>query len=143
MISSRALVGISFTPWDLLVIGQKSADEEGILGCDVVKGDIGKIPRRFLSLREWTDKDIWDYIHDFKVPFQKDRYNDDGTEFEDKTNNPDWLPACVRCVDRRRKKAFVPCPRLGGIMVSSIASKAPYYEIGENNKGLHYYGQNV
>jgi hypothetical protein len=130
-------------PWDLLLIGQKSADEEGVLGCDVVKGDINKIPDVFFPLRDWTDEDIWGYIKSFAVPFQTDRYGADGAEFPDKTNNPDWIPACVRCVDRRRTEAFVPCPKLGGLMVSSIASKAPYYEIGENNKGLHYYGQNV
>jgi hypothetical protein len=134
-------------PWDLLLVGHKSEDVDQIMGeiplaCDVVKF-AGRGPDVYFPLRNWTKADVWDYTLKNKVPVQKDRYGTFFKEADNKRTNPDWIPACVRCVDRRRKDAFVPCPKLKGRLVSSIAARVPYFELGPNNEGLPYFGNHV
>lgn len=119
-------------PWDAVFIGHKSSDSDQIMGAVPLKCDVAQnhnAPDFVFPLRTWTDEDIWDYVEQKDVPLQADRYDIDlRQEKPDKTNNSDYWPACTRCIDRRSPDKFVACPKLGGLMVRSIAEEVPYTE---------------
>ena len=77
----------------------------------VLYRDVG--PDCLFPLKTWTHDDVWDYLSFFKIEVQPDRYNQEArVEWEDKTTNPDWYEACIRCVDKRRAGTKVYCPKL-------------------------------
>jgi len=109
-------VGSFAFPWDVALIGHKSCDEDQICGpipleSKLLYRDIG--PDFLYPLRDWSHDDIWDYIEDFGVPYQKDRYDlKNRREWSDKTFNSDYWHACTRCVDKRRAGQVVYCPKM-------------------------------
>ena len=75
-------------------------------------------------LRHFTDQDIWDYTEKFNLPIHHSRYEKiEGkwSERKDKRFNPDYFPACTACMVP--ESGSVPCPRLGGSIVSNISDK--------------------
>ena len=89
--------------WDLVFLGHKSSDKDPIFGDIPIKEQTVKYNGFTLSmpLKDWADKDIWDYIEENNVPYNEKRYdNENGyKEFSDRTYNNDYYPACYECLD--------------------------------------------
>lgn len=101
-------------PWDLILIGHKSADVDRFAGPLRLKSDLVTqpgIPTAGFPLKDWSHDDVWSFIENFDVPYQRDRYLN-RIENPDKTNNNDYLTACTNCVDPR-KSGKVFCPLVG------------------------------
>lgn len=122
--------------WDVLFCGHKSSDKDPLAGDLELHVDIHQqagAASLAYPLRDWTDKDIWEYITAFDVPFHVERYDKDTKrDREDKTHNPDYLPCCTRCIDKNQSD-FVTCPKTGLQMTNisnnlrHIDMKLPYY----------------
>lgn len=114
-------------PWDVFFTGAKSSDADALLGQMPLKVDILRnigAPSFAFPLRYWTDEDIWQYIETYRVPYQKDRYEQTDTgwhERESKLGNPDYLPGCTRCLDPDGP-ASVHCPKLNR-QVSNVSAQ--------------------
>lgn len=119
--------------WDMIWIGHKGCDSDPIYG-----GDAGtRINSRFgngwmnlmFPLKEWTHEDIWEYIEQNDVPWDKDRYEKaDGCyrEKKDRSMNVDYVHACTSCIDKRpTAKKIVYCPKFKG-MVENASSRYPW-----------------
>ena len=104
-------------PWEGALIGHKDCDRDPILGAIPLK--TAHVPPRvegamhsFFPLKEWTDADVWEYLRGERVPWDKRRYQDDGSsppgEF-----NADYEHACVECMKAVEGggKAFCPLAR--------------------------------
>jgi 3'-phosphoadenosine 5'-phosphosulfate sulfotransferase (PAPS reductase)/FAD synthetase len=101
-------------PWTTVYSGHKSSDVDQFEGkvaltCDrVILGGVNLV----FPLRHWTDDDVWDYIEENHIPYDKRRYQD-RKELPDKWLNPDYIHACTACIDPRNttdKEVF--CPKL-------------------------------
>jgi 3'-phosphoadenosine 5'-phosphosulfate sulfotransferase (PAPS reductase)/FAD synthetase len=124
-------------PWDCVLIGHKSSDEDQIAGkvplrCDI-KQNAGIGPDAAFPLRGWADADIWGYSAANGVPQQRDRYAEDGSELEDKRFNSDYAHVCIACCDRRQTAVAVQCPKFD-CQVSTVA--VPY-----EKPEFSYYGE--
>ncbi|MDP2682016.1 MAG: phosphoadenosine phosphosulfate reductase family protein [Deltaproteobacteria bacterium] len=87
--------------WDAVLSGHKKADIDALLGKVELKTDLiqsGNVSLCY-PLFDWTDADIWEYIHSNNVPYNEKRYGKDGVEFKDKTYNENYHAACVKCLD--------------------------------------------
>ena len=126
-------------PFDVVLVGHKSSDEDQIAGKVPLHVDVklngGAAPDAAFPLRGWTDKDIWDYTEAFEVPQQPDRYKD-RKELPDKTANSDYAHVCIACLDKRNTTPSVYCPKIEA-EVSNISQFAPYEE-----PAFTYYGAN-
>ncbi len=101
-------------PWKTIFIGHKSSDTDPYEGAVPLKHDaaaLGGVNLVF-PLRHWTDDDIWDYIEQHRVPYDKRRYAG-RLEVPDKWLNPDYLHACTACIDPRETRKEVTCPKTG------------------------------
>ena len=127
-------------PWDCVLIGHKSSDQDQIAGklilhCDIKPG-AGATPDAAFPLRQWTDEDVWNYTTANHVPQQSDRYDvENRCEWPDKRPNSDYAHVCIACIDRRETRRGVPCPRLG-CEVAVIADQVPY-----DQPAHRYYGE--
>jgi hypothetical protein len=103
-------------PWDAAFVAHKDCDEDQIYGpvplaTKILYRDSG--PDYLYPLKEWSHEDVWDFIEQFNVPMQTDRYDlKNRSEWEDKNSNSDYWPACIRCVDKRLAGETVFCPKL-------------------------------
>ncbi len=120
-------IGTYAYPWDAVFVGHKSSDHDPIYGDVPLAADfarnLGSASAAF-PLRHFTDEDVWAYHAQFDLPIHVERYEKTKTgwrERADKTQNPDYFPACVDCM-RQGGKA-VPCPRLGGALTSNVAAQ--------------------
>jgi hypothetical protein len=125
-------------PWDTLLIGHKSSDVDPIwdrikLSSDVVNSGPVKL---VFPIESFTDDDIWEYHKLFNVPYNALRYDSNSgfKEFEDKSYNPDYFPACMRCVDRDENKVVM-CPMLKS-KKDNISSEIDYLDL-ELPKYIH------
>jgi 3'-phosphoadenosine 5'-phosphosulfate sulfotransferase (PAPS reductase)/FAD synthetase len=101
-------------PWATVFSGHKSSDVdpyEGPVPLAHDAADVGGVNVVF-PLRHWSDDDVWQYIEDNHVPYDKRRYAG-RLEVPDKTLNPDYIHACVKCIDPRETAERVMCPKLG------------------------------
>lgn len=109
--------GTSTFESDLLLWGQKACDVDIFEGPCYLKSDfvdpiVSGAPSLFYPLRDWTDENIWDFIMDRKIPYQEERYNaQTRKEHASKRYNNDYVPACMKCIDRREGD-IVFCPKL-------------------------------
>jgi hypothetical protein len=100
--------------WATVFIGHKSSDVDPYEGPVPLKhdaADVGGVNVVF-PLRHWTDDDVWQYIEDNHIPYDKRRYAGH-LEVPDKMLNPDYIYACTRCIDPRETAETVMCPKLG------------------------------
>jgi 3'-phosphoadenosine 5'-phosphosulfate sulfotransferase (PAPS reductase)/FAD synthetase len=118
---TRPLGTIAF-PWDLVLIGHKSCDEDQIYGRVPLKTRLvtrGSGPAYAFPLKDWTHDDVWDYTEENDVPVQQSRYDQaHRTEWKSKYFSSDYFHACIRCVDKRRAGTEVSCPKLGHSLVN-------------------------
>lgn len=115
-------------PWDLVLIGHKSSDVDRFYGPVPLKQELVSqdgAPTAGFPISDWNDDDIWNFIEEFNVPFQKNRYVN-RKDIPDKTNNNDYLVACTNCIDPR-KSGKVFCPLVGHDIdsVAHMTSQAP------------------
>jgi 3'-phosphoadenosine 5'-phosphosulfate sulfotransferase (PAPS reductase)/FAD synthetase len=99
--------------WKTVFHGHKSSDVdpfEGHVPLNASATFVGGI-RVVFPLRDWTDDDVWHYIEEHRVPYQKNRYAD-RKELDDKWANPDYVNACTACIDPRCEDEEVFCPKL-------------------------------
>ena len=83
-----------------------------------------------LPLRDWTHEDVWQYIEDNDVPYDKARYvKTDGVwgERAGQLYNADYVHACTACLDRESGEKVVHCPKLG-FEIESNVNKVPWVE---------------
>lgn len=128
--------GIQF-PWDALLCGHKSTDRDPLAGNLELKVDIHQADgcaALAYPLRHWTDEDVWTYLKSYGVPYDEKRYGDDGKDREDKTYNPDWIPACTRCINRDGAET-VRCPK-NGMDMTNIGKQLNHFDMKMN-----YYGE--
>jgi len=89
--------------WDLTLSGHKSGDIDPILGEIPLKHDKVQFGTTtvFYPLRDWTDAEVWQYIIENNVPYEKRRYdaNNGFKEREDKTYNNNYHFACTACLN--------------------------------------------
>lgn len=127
-------------PWDAVLIGHKSTDQDQIAGkiplnCDI-KLNAGRAPDAAFPLRHWTDEDIWNYTAANLVPQQEDRYDvANRCELADKRRNSDYAHVCIACCDRREKRRSVHCPKLN-CEVSNCSAQVHYH-----TPTFDYYGE--
>jgi 3'-phosphoadenosine 5'-phosphosulfate sulfotransferase (PAPS reductase)/FAD synthetase len=138
-------LGTFVYPWNLVLIGHKSSDEDQIYGKvplrqRIVLRDAG--PAYAFPLKDWTDTDVWDYTEKYDVPVQASRYDQaHRQEWKTKYFNSDYFHACIRCVDRRRAGDTVFCPKLGQHLVNRSDTVAEfnwrpdYIDLEESNHG--------
>ena len=66
-------------------------------------------------LRHWSDADVFAYIEEHAVPYDRDRYcrHPDGRweSLPYQWRNPDYYPACMRCLDPDAGE-WVHCPKI-------------------------------
>lgn len=124
-------------PWNVAFVGHRSADQNPLNGkmplkVEILKNPVG--PWAAFPLKNWTDKEIWDYLDSNEIPVQNDRYDRIARiERKDKSKSGDHFTACIRCVDRRLK-GRVMCPKLG-YEIDNISSQVIYTQ-----KKLDYWG---
>lgn len=102
-----------FSDFDVLLSGHKSSDEDPITGSIPLELDmkfIGPTTRMWFPLRDWTDKDVSDYIIGCMIPYDTGRYDADVVSKPDKRLNSDYINTCFNCVDKRNPE-FVYCPK--------------------------------
>ena len=140
----RPKAAIAPYPWDLVFIGHKSSDVDPFEGPVPLKDDVvltGNLQAVF-PLRNWTDSDVWDYIEQRNIPYDRRRYQD-REELADKWLNPDYLHACTACIDPRNKARTVHCPKLGtlvrnmGATVLRLQELPDYIQKEEEEDAIH------
>ena len=126
-------VGNFNVPWDAVIVGHKDSDTDPLQGSLKLhldqKQTIG-CPTMVFPLRDWTDADIWEYSEEYGVPIHLDRYEKiDGKwgEKVDRSLNPDWFPACSRCINAGGSE-YVHCPKIGG-MINNIGKQLPATQV--------------
>lgn len=120
----RPKAGVITFPWKSVLMGHKSSDVDPFDGPVPLQSDTATIGQAELvfPLRYWNDGDVWDYIEEHHVPYDKRRYAD-RAELADKWLNPDYIHACTACIDPREKRKVVPCPKLGGKLVRNMSAQ--------------------
>ncbi len=119
--------------WDGLAIGHRDEDRDRFLGALPLQSSLvepgGGLPEIFFPMKDWTDRDVWDYTREHNIPVDWRRYSQDH-HWEDpayvphsvlNAANNDCLHACVRCL---RTDDPVLCPAIGA-KIQGIASTVP------------------
>jgi len=91
------------TKWDCIFHGHKRMDPMGFCDKVEVPWENGMLK---MAIAEWTDKDIWDYIYKYNLPYNKKRYDD-----HKDSENCDVFSACYECLDYRNIGIKVICPK--------------------------------
>lgn len=113
--------GLNEFKWDLVFIGHKSSDTDQFYDslelADYTVRPKPDAPTLCFPLKDWTDKDIWQYIDDNNLDWDRNRY-DRGQSPERKTfrnqfrnvcSNPDYFETCTRCISKfTDKKVYCP-----------------------------------
>ena len=127
--------------WDLTFIGNKSCDEDPILGKTPIKKGASRVGNTILycPIRKWTNKDIWAYTERYNVPYNDRRYDKSNgyKEFKDKTYNENYHFCCTDCVNPN-KDEMVMCPLLGK-EIKNIGNNMKYEENLDFYKGIMPY----
>lgn len=117
------------TPFQAFWVGHKGCDSDVVLGGAAgtgvdaamrVDGALALFP-----LRHWSHADIWRYIEEFDVPYDRERYgaidkkHGHPVEWPDRQHNADYVRTCTACIDPRPDAPrFVYCPKLDAQVVN-------------------------
>ena len=101
--------------WDVTFNGTKRTDVDPLHGeVNFSKGSYRRLGNSILvyPVANWTDKDIWEYIVKYNVPYDDKRYNKDDNFKEHKGYdfNTDYFESCYSCLDPEKDKT-VYCPK--------------------------------
>lgn len=121
-------------PWDLCFSGHKSCDEDIFEGPCPLRSDSHRLsetgPVFAFPLADWSTTDVWNYIEEFRLPLQRNRYDAaHRAEWPDKRFNNDYVRACTRCLDRRQP-ATVFCPKVGH-EIPNVSARVLNLELAE------------
>lgn len=115
-------------------VGHKKCDTDVVLGGDAGTRIEGRLMPEHMSLffplRDWTHEDIWAYIEEHDVPYDKARYvkeNGAWGERKGQKYNADYVHACTACLDREKGEKVVYCPKYG-FEIESNVDKVPWVE---------------
>ena len=116
--------------WDMQFIGHKDCDDdafyESIKLSDYTYEKEG-IPKTVFPLKDWTHEDIWQYIDDHNLDYNRNRYIRTGKSWrgqqKDTTYNPDYFECCLECMKPNRTK--VNCPVMQQ-EINSVSSAIRY-----------------
>lgn len=104
------------SPWTTVFVGHKASDVDPLHGPIPLEKDTVTTPGLTVvfPIRDFTDADIWEYHRLYNVPVHEERYDRSSgfREFASKQANPDYFPACMRCLDPDNPEV-VTCPMLG------------------------------
>ena len=120
-------------PWESVWIGTKNSDTDLIKGHVPLSQDVRHAegsPVSLYPMRNWTDRDIYQYLEDNGVKADPTRYlktKQGWINNPDKSLNADFYPTCLNCVDRHQPN-HVHCPKLKAT-VTNISYLAPYEDI--------------
>lgn len=119
-------------PWDLAFHGHKASDTDPVQGEVPIEMDIHQnygAASFAYPLRTFTDEDVWELTRKFELPFNKLRHKTLESPENDKNDfwNPDYLPYCTECLDRRKEKT-VTCPKTR-LKVTNISSQINHVEV--------------
>jgi hypothetical protein len=120
-------------PWESVWIGTKNSDTDLIKGHVPISQDIRHAdgsPVSLYLMRDWTDRDIYQYLENNGVKADPTRYiktKSGWANNPDKSLNADFYPTCLNCVDRHQGNQ-VYCPKLKAT-VTNISHLAPYEDI--------------
>ena len=126
--------------WQSAWIGTKNTDADLIKGQICLKQHVRLAegsPAQLYPMRDWTDKNIFQYLEDNGVEPDPTRYIKVGDTWEnnpDKSLNADFYPTCVNCVDRHQGKQ-VYCPKLK-CEITNISDKVPYGDLEFDDLGF-------
>jgi 3'-phosphoadenosine 5'-phosphosulfate sulfotransferase (PAPS reductase)/FAD synthetase len=97
-------------PWDTVFIGHKSSDTDPFEGNVPLKDYEARVDdvRIVFPLRDWSDKELWEYINEHNIPTQATRYG----SRDDRWYVNDYTHACTACIDPRELRDTVFCPKL-------------------------------
>lgn len=89
--------------WDLTFIGHKDSDKDIILENAKPHGGYRAIGFTYFvyPLKDWTDKDVWEYMGKNNIPYNDKRYDkaNEYREFKDYTYNNDYHECCYNCIN--------------------------------------------
>ena len=115
-------------------VGHERCDSDPVLGGDAGTRVHGRINpdhvSMFFPLRDWSHEEIWQYIEENDVPYDKARYTKVGPQWIERPNqryNADYVHACTACLDRQANEKVVHCPKLGFEIELNI-EKVPWVE---------------
>ena len=111
---NRPLGNISYK-WDLTLHGHKNSDIDTVLEDIPLQSKMRGLGRTVLyyPLKDWSDNDIWKFIKDNNIPYNKKRYDDNDMEY-----NNDYYPCCFKCFDPKEEDeiyCFVDDRKIGNI----------------------------
>ena len=109
-------------PWDVTFLGHKACDAAHFADRaePVAPVFAGRGPQPVFPLHDWTDEDVWAYIRQYDLPYDRRWY-----EQKDASVNPDELPTCYRCLDGHHAGEQVWCPKINAQIASlAIPSQA-------------------
>lgn len=127
----RRPTGIVNAPFDLLLCGHKTVDEDPLSGPIPLQLDVLELPGTKIAypLKEWTDQDIWNFHTENNIPYDLNRYEVKETgqigNKADKHLNSDYFHTCVACIDKRESE-FVYCPKIN-CTVNNVSANVPEY----------------
>jgi len=107
--------------WDATFHGQKSCDDLELCSSNNITSPMTQVGYTQLTMpiHDWSNDDVWAYIHKYNVPYDTKRY-DDGV----KDSSPDAYPTCYSCMDGNYINTPVWCPK----MQDTIPSRAKTQE---------------
>jgi len=129
----RRPTGTFHWPWESVWIGTKNSDTDLIKGHVPLAQDVRHAegsPVSLYPMRNWTDRDIYQYLEDNGVKADPTRYvktKQGWINNPDKSLNADFYPTCLNCVDRHQPN-HVHCPKLKAT-ITNISHLAPYEDI--------------
>lgn len=111
--------------YDLTFIGAKSSDDVKLAERSTMTTPVSPSGSTTLCfpLWHWTDEDIWAYIKDVGLPYDRARYDDQREQ-----TNPDQFPTCWNCLDTRKIGKQVFCPSMGSMIPNRAQSKTWHTE---------------
>jgi 3'-phosphoadenosine 5'-phosphosulfate sulfotransferase (PAPS reductase)/FAD synthetase len=112
--------------FDLVLLGSKQGDVDPVVGKVAVKNVVEHSDRQaslLFPLRDWTDDDVWQFIHAKHIPYDTKRYIKSPDGMADDVAYPEhseYLPVCTACLNPANQ-AEVWCPKLNK-MIPSVNS---------------------
>lgn len=95
-------------PWDVTFHGHKGTDDPEMGTSGPITQPVSQFggTRLVVPFVDWTDADIWAYIHTYDLPYDEQRY-----DLRVESVSPDKYPTCYRCLDMHVIGQMVDCPK--------------------------------
>ena len=123
-------------PWDVTFHGHKGTDDPEMGAQGVITHPVSQLggTRLVVPFVDWTDEDIWDYIHTYDLPYDRQRY-----EARDESVSPDKYPTCYRCLDTTLRGQMVDCPKSHTPMLNVAKTEAQHESMRQSFVGILTY----